>query len=174
MLSADRITRLFEALDEDLRTRGVVGEVLLCGGAVMCLVFGVREATKDVDAVFRPTAQMRESAERVAERLGVDRNWLSDAAKGFFGSAPPRQPVLHLPNLRVWAPTAEYMLAMKSVSARLDTQDRSDVLFLIQHLGLEAPEAVFDIIARYYPRHMVPAKTQFMVEELFEGGDASS
>jgi hypothetical protein len=170
MLSRSRIQLLFAALDEELRAEHVVGEVTLCGGAVMCLVFGAREATRDVDAIFEPTAEIRAAAGRVADRMGVAADWLSDAAKGFFGSVPPLHPVLNLPNLRVWAPTAEYMLAMKSVSARLDSHDRNDVLFLIRHIGLDTPEAVLDIVARYYPRQMVPAKTQFLVEELFEEG----
>ena len=80
-------------------------------------------------------------------------------------SDPPRQNVIGLPNLRVWAPTPEYMLAMKCVSARFDTHDRDDVKFLIRHLDLSAPTAVFDVICRCYPREKVQANTAFLVEE---------
>jgi hypothetical protein len=62
------------------------------------------------------------------------------------------------------------MLAMKCVSARLDTHDRDNVVFLIRHLGLRTPAEVFDIVSRYYPRGGVPAKTRFLVEGLFESG----
>lgn len=170
MLTSGQIRTLFRALDEELAARGVVGEVLLCGGAVMCLVFEARKATKDVDAAFQPTEEVRAAARTVAERLGVEDDWLNDAAKGFFGAAPPRQAVLELVNLRVWAPTAEYMLAMKSVSARFDSQDRDDVRFLLSHLGIDAPTEAFDLIARYYPRAAIPAKAQFLLEELLGSG----
>jgi hypothetical protein len=100
MLTSGQIKTLFRALDEELAARGVVGEVLLCGRAVMCLVFEARTATKDVDAAFQPTEEVRAAARTVAERLGVEDDWLNDAAKGFFGAAPPRQTVLELPNLR--------------------------------------------------------------------------
>ena len=166
VLGGDRIRELFAALDQELAKRSVVGEVGLLGGAVMCLVFQARESTRDVDAVFAPTREIRDAARSVARTYGVPDDWLNDAVKGFVVSSPPRIQVLDLPNLRVWAPTAEYMLAMKCVSARFDTHDAGDVAFLIRHLGLVAPEQVFERIARYYPQQRVPPKTRFLVEEL--------
>jgi hypothetical protein len=166
MLDAAAIRRLFDALNEELKAKDVVGEVGICGGAVMCLVFNARRATKDVDAIFEPTQEIRAAATRVAERLAVSPDWLNDAAKVYFAGQPPRHDVLSLSNLRVWSPTAEYMLAMKCVSARFDSHDRDDVVFLLRHLALRQAEQVFAIISRYYPHQQVPAKTQFLVEEL--------
>ena len=166
MLSAERIRELFAALDRELAKRSVVGEVGLLGGAVMCLVFQTRESTKDVDALFAPTREIRAATRAVARQLGEADDWLNDAAKGFIVSSPPRMQVLQLPNLRVWAPTAEYMLAMKCVSARFDTHDADDVAFLIRHIGLITPDEVFERITRYYPHERVPPRTRFLVEEL--------
>jgi len=148
MLDIDTIEKLFCALNEELGSRGVTGEVGICGGAVMCLVFKARTATRDVDGIFKPTREIREAAARVGRALGVPENWLN------------------YPHLRVWAPTAEYMLAMKCVSARFDTHDQGDVVFLIQHLGLRRPDDVLEIVCRYYPEGTVPAKTRFLLEEL--------
>lgn len=134
----------------------------------MCLVFNARNSTKDIDAIFEPTREIREAAAVVARKFGVAEDWLNDAAKGFFGSYPPRQTVLDLPNLRVWAPTPEYMLAMKCVSARFDSHDRDDLIFLIRHLALTTPAEVFEVVCRYYPRERVPAKTTFLVEEVLQ------
>ena len=156
------------ALDRELAGRSVVGEIGLLGGAVMCLVFQAREATKDVDALFAPTREIREAARAVARTFQLPDDWLNDAAKGFVLSSPPRIRVLDLPNLRVWAPTADYLLAMKCVSARFDTHDADDVAFLIRRLGLTAPEEVFERIARYYPHERVPPKARFLVEDLLD------
>lgn len=169
MLGIERIKELFLALDKELRKKGVVGEVGLCGGAVMCLVFKARPSTRDVDGIFEPTRDIREAARTVARRLGEDDEWLNDAAKGFFHTDPPKEDVLNLPNLRVWAPTARYMLAMKCVSARFDSHDLDDTKFLLDYLGLKRPEDVFAIIQDYYPRHLIPAKTQFLIEEICAG-----
>lgn len=72
-----------------------------------------------------------------------------------------------LSNLRVWAPRADYMLAMKCGAARFDTHDRDDVKFLIRHRSLRDAESVFAAIERYYPHRRVPAKSRFFVEEIF-------
>jgi len=152
VLTTETIRALFVALNDELAARGVLGEVGLCGGAVMCLVFQARSSTKDVDAVFEPTREIREA-------FGIAEDWLNDAAKGFFLSDPQQHEVMELPNLRVWAPAADYMLAMKCVSARFDSHDRGDVEFLVR----------FEVICRYYPRERVPAKTAFFVEEILQG-----
>jgi hypothetical protein len=166
MLERKRILRLLRALDGELAKTGVVGEVLLCGGAVMCLVFQARRATKDIDAVFAPTGAIRKAVKEVAEKHDAPPAWLNDAAKGFFGVDPPADAVLELPHLRVYAPKADYLLAMKCVAARFDTHDRDDAEFLMKHLGLNRPEKVFTLIEKYYPRREIPPKARFLVEEL--------
>lgn len=166
MLNASLIKRLFKALNDELAKKDVIGEVGLCGGAVMCLVYHARAATKDVDAIFKPTGEIRKASKTVANKFAIDEGWLNDAVKGFFHADPPREDVLNFSHLRVWAPSAEFMLAMKCVSARFDTFDRDDTHFLISYLGLKQPEKVFELIERYYPHNKVPAKTKFFIEEL--------
>lgn len=168
MLHAAQIKNLFKQLNDELAPQKVVGEIGICGGAVMCLVFNARNATKDIDAIFEPTREIRLAAKRVAKKNALSEDWLNDAAKGFFHIDPPREDVLDFSNLRVWAPRADYMLAMKAVSARFDTHDRDDLIFLIRYLNLGSVQAVFDVIGKYYPRQSIPAKTGFLIEEIFE------
>lgn len=167
MLTISQIKELFKDLNQELSRSHVKGEVGICGGAVMCLVFKSRPATKDVDAIFKPTAEIREAARRVARDYGLKKDWLNDAAKAYFHADPPKETVLEFSHLRVWAPRADYMLAMKCLSARYDSHDREDVEFLIQYLGLKNAEEVFDKVVHYYPKERIPAKTVFLVEELF-------
>jgi len=166
MLHAKFIRSLFTQLNEELSQRGVVGEIGLCGGAVMCLVFDARDATKDVDGIFEPTQEIRAAARVVARSNDLSEDWLNDAAKAYFHGDPPRVEVLNLSHLRVWAPTAEYMLAMKCVSARFDSQDKEDVEFLVSHRQLQSPDEVFSILCQYYPRNLIPPQTQSLVKEL--------
>ena len=166
MLNVALIKKLFRALNNELAEKKIVGEIGICGGAVMCLVFQARTATKDIDAIFEPTKEIRQAVKKVSKQFGLDEHWLNDAAKAFFHTDPPREDVFQLSHLRVWAPRADYMLAMKCISARFDTHDQDDVVFLLNYLKLTAPEQVFEMIERYYPHMHVPAKTKFLIEEL--------
>lgn len=168
MLTATQIKTLFKELNTELAEQDVTGEVGICGGAVMCLVFKARASTKDIDAIFAPTKEIREAAKKVARRHQLPADWLNDAAKGYFLGDPPRQTVLELSHLRVWAPPAGYMLAMKCISARFDSHDLDDIRFLIQKLQLKTVAAVFETVEKYYPRKAIPPKTQFVIEEIME------
>lgn len=168
MLDVPLIKKLFRALNEELKKQEIIGEIGICGGASMCLVFQARESTKDVDGIFAPTGEMRKASRQVAKQYGLDENWLNDAAKAYFHVDPPREAVLQFSNLRVWSPRGDYLLAMKCIAARFDTSDRDDVVFLIKYLKLAQPEQVYSLVEKYYPRLQVPAKTKFLIEEIFQ------
>lgn len=168
MLNVQTIRRLLQALNEELARRDIQGEIGVCGGAAMCLAFKAREATKDVEAIFKPSKEIRNAAAKIAKSFALDEDWLNDAVKAYFHVDPPREPLLEFSHLRVWTPRADYMLAMKGLSARFDTHDREDVEFLIEYLEIQSADQVFALINRYYPHSIVPPKTQFFIEELFE------
>lgn len=167
MLQKETILKLFKQVSKELSARGEKGEIGLVGGAVMCLVFNARASTKDVDAIFKPTQIIREIAAGIAKEEDLPIDWLNDAAKGFLVPGFTQNDILNLPNLRVWAPNPEYMLAMKCISARWDTSDRDDVIFLTNLLELKKSKEVFNIIEHYYPKKQIPPKTQFFIEEIF-------
>ena len=94
-------------------------------------------------------------------------DWLNDAVKGFVVQHPQRI-FLDASHLKVYVPEPDYLLAMKTLAARVDTTDRKDIEFLIHALKLSRPEEVFAILEKYYPRQQIRPATQFFVEELFE------
>lgn len=168
MLTEKQIRELFEELNDKLKLHGEIGEIGLIGGAVMCLVYQSRAATRDIDAIFKPADLIRKLVVEMGEAHQLGDHWLNDAAKGYLRGSFTREDVLNLSNLRVWAPEASYMLAMKCISARWDTHDRDDVIFLIRHLKLKAPKQVFQILESFYPKKIIPPKTQFFIEEVFQ------
>ena len=112
-LTRRQIVDLFHALEAELAREEAVGELYLVGGAVMCLVFDARPATKDVDAVFRPVSKIRTLAARMARDHGVPEDWLNDAVKGFLSPKAEFDEFLDLPHLKVFVARPEYLLAMK-------------------------------------------------------------
>jgi len=73
-----------------------------------------------------------------------------------------------LSHLVVMVADPEYMLAMKSISARIDGTDSKDIEFLINKLKITTVDEVFKIIDKYYPRRIIKPATQFFLEEVFD------
>lgn len=166
-MNVEEIKKYLGELNDELQAANIKGEVCLYGGAVMCLVYDARPATKDVDAIFKPTTEMRQAIERVAQRNALRSDWLNNAVKGFL--VPHRQRLfLDLPHLKVYVPEPDYLLAMKAISARAESYDPEDVKLLINLLGLRKTDEVFAVIEKYYPRQQIKPATQYFIEELFE------
>jgi hypothetical protein len=146
----------------------VSGELFVVGGAVMCLAYGTRESTRDVDALFRPASKVRAAAARVAAKSGADPRWLNDAVKGYLSESGSYDSFLELSHLRVMLAQPEYMLAMKCLSMRIGEEfhDEDDIRYLLRHLGIETYEAALEIIGRFYPPNRFPQKTLYALEEL--------
>jgi hypothetical protein len=139
----------------------------MIGGAVMCLVYNARPSTKDIDGIFEPTKIIRNLVRQISEEKNISPDWLNDAAKGYITKNFDRVGILNLSNLRVWAPESRYTLAMKCLSARWDSHDKTDVMFLVKHLKMKSAKEVFKIIEAFFPKKQIPLKTQFLIEELF-------
>ena len=69
-LSKARITRALRRLGALAQAEKLTLEVALYGGAVFTLVYGSREATKDVDALVRPASEAQRLAVAVAREQG--------------------------------------------------------------------------------------------------------
>lgn len=171
-LTRAAMLRLFALLDEELAAEGVVGEFYVVGGAVMCLALEARDATRDVDAIFRPTRTVREAARRVAARAEVGEDWLNDAVKGFLDRRGDDDAFLDLDHLKVFVARREYLLAMKCAAMRLGEEfhDLDDVRYLLRALDVQTPEQALAIVTRYFDAARLPAKTRLALEELLGGG----
>lgn len=173
MFTAGRIRELFALLNDELAGRGVRGEAYLAGGAVMCLVFQARPATKDIDALLVPAADLRSAAAAIAEREGLESGWLNDAVKGFFSSNGRFEVFEELSHLRVYVPHPEYLFAMKCLALRLgeEYRDFDDVKILIGVLNLRTVAEAEVVLGRYYESERYPARARYVLEELMGKGN---
>ncbi len=170
-LTRTDILRLFELLDVELAAGETHAEVYLVGGAVMCLALGARDATRDVDAWFKPAALVRQAAARVAARADVPDTWLNDAVKAWLGSRGDFDRYLELSHLQVFVAQPAYLLAMKCVAMRLGEEfhDLDDVRYLLRYLNMTTAAEALAIVSRYFDESHIPPKTRLALEELLPG-----
>lgn len=169
-LSKDQILELLQLLDDELANMSVIGELHLIGGAVMCLALDARPATKDLDAHFRPSQEIRDAVAKIAKTRHLPGDWLNDAVKGFLGVKGDWSLFLELDHLHVYVATPEYLLALKAAAMRIGEgfQDEEDVRYLLRYLNIGSYEQALKIISSYLDLHSLPQKTLYALEEMLE------
>ena len=168
MLTKGQIVNALELLNRELKTLGMSGEILLAGGASMCLVHSARDMTKDIDALYEPKAVVNKLISKIAEESGLPEDWLNDSVKGFVTENAPREDFLSLSNLKIATVSADYLLAMKLMSARFGETDYDDIRFLMNKLCIDNQTALEDIVLTYYPPERIMPKTRYLIEQLLE------
>ena len=157
-LNRARITRALRRLGELAHEQKVTLEVSLYGGAVFTLVYGSRDATKDVDAVVRPSEIARNLALKVAKELGLPEDWLNDSE---FGEG-----------LRVSVPTAAYLLALKLRACRPPlpgySGDYGDIRFLVRKMEITSTEAAEAIHHKFFPHDVLSDAAKEVVRGAIE------
>jgi len=164
------IKRLFNLLNNELKDQSLEGELYLVGGAVMCLVYNARPATKDIDALFQPTQKLREAAAKIGAQMGIKSDWLNDAVKGYLSKQGKFDTFLELSHLRVFVSRPDYLLAMKCLALRIGEEfhDLNDIRYLLRYLNITSYQDALNIITQYYPLERFPQKTLYALEELIE------
>ena len=164
-MTTDDIRRNFELLGQELVGRGVTGEIVMAGGAVMLLVIRNRDTTRDVDAYFATNPQeIRAAAAVVARKEGLPPHWLNDGVKGFFYSQPPTSLWAEYPGLRLYTVDPDYLLAMKVLAAR--PQDVGDITALVDYIGLSSAPDILAVVQRYIPASLLSPRSRYLVEDL--------
>lgn len=162
------IHRLLELLNAELADQNTIGELYIVGGAVMCIALDARDATIDVDAVFRPARVVREAAARVAAAASISDRWLNDAVKGFLGTRGAFNDYLEMSHLRVFVAQPTYLLAMKCAAMRIgeEYQDVDDVRYLLRYLNISTVAEAMRVVTTYFDESQLQPKTRLALEEL--------
>ena len=164
----ENIEKFLSELSDELKSKGIKGEILIVGGAAMILSFNSRPSTKDIDAIFKPREIFRKAVLSVGEKEGLSPDWINDAVKGFFFSDQfKRNLTFDFENLKVYVPEPGYLLAMKVISMRTDRDhsDLADIETLLKELDIRSSEDVFKIVREFYPEKMIPQRSYYAIEE---------
>lgn len=166
-LTRDAIESYLREVGAELDAKGLIGEILITGGAFMTLVLRSRPSTRDVDAfIASDPVAMRAAVATVAKRHRLPEDWLNDAVKGFLYTQPATRLWAEYPGLRIYVPTPDYIFAMKADAAR--PEDRADLVTLRDELGLTTAAEALAVVERYVPAVRIRVQTQYVIESLFE------
>ncbi|MBP7222048.1 MAG: ABC transporter substrate-binding protein [Sedimentibacter sp.] len=154
-ITKKRFFEIMECLDKKLAENNIELSINIYGGTAMMVCFDIRSATKDIDALFDTSPQLNNILSDIAEMYDLDSEWINQAIK---------EPLKHLKtedlkvlyrfnNLKIFAPSAEQMLAMKILSSRPEPyKDFEDAEFLIQYLKIDDLDNVIKIFDKYAGR----------------------
>jgi hypothetical protein len=151
-LTRQEMLALLSLMNAKLAERNQYGSVMMCGGAVMSLVYGARNATHDIDGLFEPRKDLLAIAKEIAAERNLNPHWFNDDFR-IFNLADKFDVEIYknFSNLQVEAVNAETMLALKIMAHRPYNQDLSDTKFLINFLKIDDFEQVEEILNRYKP-----------------------
>ena len=170
-LGKEEIYKNLELVNEELKTLDMHGEILMTGGASMCLVFSARSATKDIDAIYEPKSVINDIAAKIAFEKDLPESWLNDSVKGFMNSkAYEKKMLLKIySNLKLYSVIPEYLLAMKLMASRMESEtDKKDIIFLMKHLGIDTMDKANKIIDSAFKSEFILPKTRYVIEECLE------
>ena len=164
VLSKADILAYLELLNAKLAEQGLIGEISICGGAAMALVYDARDSTYDIDAIYKPKDVLTDIIAEIAKEHELSGQWLNDDVSMFtkeFETLTSSE-YLILSNLTVNAIDPEYLLVMKLLAAREDSQDLHDASTLIKHMGITSEAELFLLIdthlGRYHPSTLLVSK----------------
>ncbi len=163
------LRRLGEMADAE----GLVLEVCLYGGALMMLVYDTRTITKDVDAIIHPSREGHDLVRKVARELGLPEDWLNDDVRMFIAPAEQLRPIpWEGPGIKLTAPTAGYLLAMKALACRDPLPgyegDLDDLRFLIRKMRIRSVDEIQAYVEKYYPNDVITSEHAVLMTSLIE------
>jgi predicted nucleotidyltransferase len=170
-------------------------EIAVYGGSALMLASNFRYASEDVDIaeLRKPWPQWLDHVvSEIAAENEWEQDWLNEAVTVHlsplatteddhvaFGTFPRNHDVS---GLKVYVPTAEYMLALKLKAIRITDpakgkQEAADILNLVRLLNLESPQEALAALAKFFPRSAMDVeKHTFLLKYIWnmEADDAPS
>lgn len=186
MFTVSDLHDAFMELGTRARHEGKVIDIAVYGGSALMLASNFRVTTRDVDAVAEESQEtLTRLAEEVARLRDWPIDWLNDGVRTYLSphvnglqehhALLRTYPSEQEPGLRVFVPTAEYLLARKLMAMRIDPagdkSDIADILNLLEVVGFKTENDVIDFAASFYPEAKISARLYLGIRELWRAKD---
>ena len=161
------IQRLFEEMNDLLAEKGISGELLICGGALMALSYNKERVTEDIDALYMPKEDIEEVVRLISKKNKLPDNWLNDMVSQSINlAALDSISILSFSNLTIRAVTLEVLLTMKLMACR--DKDMGDIKYLVARLGCFDFDKVMELVLKYAPKNRLMYAPHFLTS-IFAG-----
>ena len=184
--TTDNLDQYMKALAKAYRKLGgktTPAEIILIGGAAVLADYGFREVTYDINAIISASSAMEDAIRSVTDELNLPNGWLNEDFRKTASYTPKlvqysRYYKTFYGVVTVRTVTAEYLVAMKMVSARQYKNDLSDIVGIIGEHQLRNTPLTFDMIDRavqelYGSWERISEDTKALVKAALENPNAS-
>lgn len=139
----------------------------------MMLAYDRKRITRDIDAVFHPSAKILPLVKRVAKEQGLPDDWINDEVRQFLATRESKRDLpIDVPGIQVTVSTAGYLLAMKALACRRALPgykgDEEDLRFLIRELKIGKIDEIQSWIDKYYPDDSPSASDRSFLAQLIK------
>ena len=183
----DALLRAFDRIGEAAAAHDALLEMALYGGSALMLAGNFRFSTEDADIaeLARPWPDwLQQTVAEIARANGWSPDWLNEAVQFHLSPLADRAadheefasfPRNGRAGLRVFVPTARYMLALKLKAMRIadparGAQEAADIRNLLRAAGIGTIEQAIEVLARYFPRSGKDADRQrFLLKQIWPG-----
>lgn len=158
LLSKVEILNLLHEMDRKIGNFSDHIEINIYGGAVMCLNYGNRCSTQDIDSTFKDLDIIYPLVKSMAEEHGLPLDWFNNAVEDIKSVLLKEElnEVVGFENLVIRFPSSKQMLAMKLYSARLfPKSDLDDAVTLCIHLGITTKTAAEKILREFIDHEVI-------------------
>jgi len=166
-MSRFNMLKYLEELNSRLTVINRSCDIIIFGGAAMALVHEARDATRDIDAKFRSSVELRKLIKDISDDFELDRGWINNDGEHYVTDKMPTSVYLKYSNLTVHVVDADCLLAMKLTSARMDSYDMDDSIFLMSLLNIQSVNQLFEMIDKYTDDDNRAGSTRFFTNEAF-------
>ncbi|MBV9221879.1 MAG: hypothetical protein JO366_00580 [Methylobacteriaceae bacterium] len=178
IFTKDDLADAFAELGRIAAAAGKVIDIAVYGGFALMLVSNFRVSSEDAVAIA-DQAFINGAAQTIGRSRGWPADWLNDGVRTYlspkiegtvahelFATYPDER----TPGLRVYVPTAEYLLAMKLMAMRVEAvggKDLQDIVNLMQIVGVRNRRQIVDFAAEFYPEARTSGKLRLGIENLW-------
>jgi hypothetical protein len=152
-LGWDEIEAYLVEVGAELEYRGLVRSIVVVGGAYVAFR-GVRASTTDVDTIDEFDDELRAAVATVAERHGLETDWLNDRARPWRPvTFDPQacETILQTGGLQVLAPPPDIVVLMKISAGGRTPNDALDLRALWPATQFTHPEQAVVAFYAAYP-----------------------